>query len=181
MITLAEFKSFANIKATTVDTQLTEIVSSAISYFQEACNRIFSSTNYTEYYTGNGRAWLYLKNYPITAVSKIEYYNGYSWVEMDKTGLVMDNNKIFFPQQILFPYGVNLKITYTAGYTTVPESLKNACLERAKYLYDHSGIEGSKNNLGMSSVSEAGMVGTSTTFKEPDHSVVIDKFRRVLI
>lgn len=181
MITVEEFKSFANIKTTTIDTKLVPIVNAAISYLHIACNRIFASTDYTEYYTGNGRAWLYLKNYPITEVTKIEYYNGYAWVEMDIAGLAIEDNKIFFPQQILFPYGVNLKITYTAGYEVIPDILKNACLERAKWLYDHSGIEGSKDNLGVASISEGGMVGLATTFKEPDHTMVINKFRRVLI
>lgn len=181
MITLEEFKKYVSITADTLDDELTKIVNSAIASVESECNRKFLETEFTEIYTGNGRAWLYLRNYPIVSVQKIEVSEGSGWEEYERTSIVIDENKIFYEDKTVFPFDSKVRVTYTAGYESVPEDLKSVCLERAKILFDHSGLEGAKNNLGVQSQVEGGLVGITTSYKAPDHSSVIDKYRRVLI
>ncbi|MFW9872371.1 MAG: hypothetical protein ACFFG0_04655 [Candidatus Thorarchaeota archaeon] len=57
---------------TTYDTVLTNIINGTTAIIETACNRRFASTSYTnEKYDGDGTNLLFLKNYPVTVLTRL--------------------------------------------------------------------------------------------------------------
>lgn len=50
---------------------LSSILDATSSVIEKACNRVFQETAYDELYTGSGRPYLYLNNYPIVSIDRI--------------------------------------------------------------------------------------------------------------
>lgn len=82
LTTLANVKSFLNIPATNVqeDARLSYLITLAGAAITEFLGRNLESTTYTDYYSGNGMRELRLRQYPVTAVSRVNidssgYYN----------------------------------------------------------------------------------------------------------
>jgi hypothetical protein len=69
-------------------------------------------------------------------------------------------NQRFLIANARFPKGTrNVKVTYTAGYTTVPEDIKQACMEMVALRLDE------RKRIGVSSQSIA---GESVSYKDQD-------------
>lgn len=126
MITLAEIKSYLKITNTDSDTVLATYINSAISKIDSICNRTFVSGTYTEILNGNGTVTMYLKGYPVTAVTSIKYWDTVSedYVTIFDTGdtvansVLISNDKITLRQGYTFFSGGEFQIIYTSGYTT---------------------------------------------------------------
>lgn len=92
------------------------------------------SRQYTERVDGNGTGKLFPKRTPIISVSSI--YDDIEWAFtsdslVDSGDYVIHPNKQYIQMKYsyYFTLGVqNVKITYTAGYETIPNDIKLACI-----------------------------------------------------
>ena len=127
-----DYKGWTTGADTTRDAQVTTLIDSISARFETYCDRKFNSASYTEYYNGERGPYMYLDQYPITVITSI--YDDTSWVWGSGTLVSGTNYRIANNQGVVFKYGVsigeqNIKVAYTAGYTTIPYDLENACIE----------------------------------------------------
>lgn len=167
LVTLAKYKEYLKIADTSFDTQLTDIQSAVEKRVKEYLGRDIEATTYTdELYGGMGDECLVLRQFPITAVTAIKRYDGLDgsgteiWttlvqgtdyerkiIDAEAIAVVLDGNT--------FADGdYNYKITYTAGYSTIPSDIQQACKELLKITWDNSPL--SHNRLGFLSTSNNG-------------------------
>lgn len=121
------------------DVLLAKLITNASVMFNTECNRPlgFKQQMITEKRNGNGAARMVLYNWPITAVSSL-YINNLlipSSPDAVKTGFLFDQTGLYLIGQI-FPEGFqNVTITYTFGYSTVPEDVQQAVMELVAQKY----------------------------------------------
>jgi hypothetical protein len=74
--------------------------------------------------------------------------------------------ELMHPENLVWPPGINnFRIQYTAGYTTIPESVQMACAEWVEYLY----YETQRNpNILTTASAPSGGTATSTTYAALD-------------
>jgi hypothetical protein len=103
------------------------------------CGRRFLSTAYTnEYYSATQIDELVLRQSPVTSFTSLDIrdsgLNYDNWETIDSKLYFVDNNsgvvKLMF--QALGRWD-RYRITYTAGYATIPEDLAEACASLAAY------------------------------------------------
>ncbi len=139
------------------------------------CKRVFHAGLYTEYYDGDGlRGEVFVENPPIISVSglwddvsghgptdTVNYQQGTEItpdlyvIEQNEAGTIRlaNQSNILANPSNYFLFGINnIKVIYSGGYTTVPEDLKDACIEMVVGAYRKF-----KDKLiGLSSKSSAG-------------------------
>lgn len=134
MITLKQLKSFLYISPdeTSKDQLLAGFIKNAVSGMGSLCARNFEHSAYTEIYSGTGGTTLVLENYPVSAVSKLEAYNGESWEDVftppdtfTSCGLLLKEIGIIkLLRSYIFLKGEhNVRVTYSAGYKYADEWL----------------------------------------------------------
>ena len=137
LCTLDDVKQFYGIIGTDPDQDdlVENLITWVSKYFETYCNRTFGEANYTEYYDG-GVDKIAMTNYPITVVSGVWDDDTWSWASSTSvSGIyyrIADNEReIIFRDTSLGDYSANVKVNYTAGYTTttLPTDLKLACIE----------------------------------------------------
>lgn len=120
------------------------LVNSAQSFMETYCHRAFESGDYVEYYSGDGTKVLMLRKYPVSTLTSIYRVTGYtddveSTTEIDSDYYRLDAQAGIVWHDTKWLEGTrNYKVTYSAGYATIPYDLKTLCLEIAAKLY-HSG------------------------------------------
>lgn len=55
------------------DGQVETIVNAVEKFIENYCKRVFSSASYTEYHSGSGLPYLFLDNFPVTAVDRLSF------------------------------------------------------------------------------------------------------------
>lgn len=149
LTTLAMLKSYLSLDVTTHDTLLQNIITQVSYQIQVLCNRIFASASYTEYYSGKGNNFLLLRQYPVSAITSIyddtdRLYSADTLISSDDYALedAGDSGIVKFDGLILSRGLNNIKVVYTAGYTTIPSDLEMACVKRcaADYIESLGGI-----------------------------------------
>lgn len=71
LTTATKAKRFLRITGTDDDTLIGELIDSATALIESICDRHIITRSYEELYDGNGDCYLYLKEYPVTAVSRL--------------------------------------------------------------------------------------------------------------
>ena len=141
LITKAEYKAYAGINSTTHDVAIDILIPKISSLVKSICRRAFVdyvNDNRTEYHEG-GSSFLVPEEYPVIAVSSVEYSSDYgntysSLVEYTDYAVSKATNSIKSLSATGFPSALNgYRITYTAGYETLPEDLKLAILDLLTY------------------------------------------------
>lgn len=160
VITVANYKTFKGISASTYDAILATIIAGAQSRAERFCGRLFDTATFTEKYSGNGSEILLLKNFPITSITSITERDrgAYASTEYtfdadsgevrllgtsegrfpaDEYGEVGANQ---FGVSPCFPVGFrNLTVVYVGAYgsgaTAVPADLTLAMLQFVDYLF----------------------------------------------
>jgi hypothetical protein len=69
LTTVNQIKSFLGQTSTVDDVQLEALRQAAEAEIAAYCNRSFETTNYVDFYSGNGTRFLALRNRPVTAVN----------------------------------------------------------------------------------------------------------------
>jgi hypothetical protein len=157
LITLQEYKSFAGITSTTQDTTIKAIIPKVSDLVKSLCRRTFVdyvNDSKTEVFKG-GYA-LNLSEYPVLTVDSVEYSadfgaNYISLTEYTDWALDVEEECIVPTASLgVFPKGVNAyRVTYTAGYTTLPTDLKLAIFDLVSYyLKNDAAVHNSRSPSG---------------------------------
>lgn len=141
LVTLAEVKTYATISSTNSDSIINQLIPQISEYVKTYCNRTF--IDYVDdakiEIASGGNTYLILKESPTISISSVEFSNDYG---VTYTSLISGTDYILDLEkdrlQVLgrseFPSGPNAyKITYNAGYTTIPSDLKLAVLDLILY------------------------------------------------
>ena len=119
------------------DENLETVINGVSTFFESYCDRTFHSTTYTEYLDGSGVKYLIPNHYPITSVTSI--YDDSSWGWGGDYLVDSDDYRIMNDQNTILKDGTwatgdeNIKLEYVAGYSTIPDDLKLACLQQCVY------------------------------------------------
>jgi len=121
--------------------QATEMIE---AYCQLARDHHFASTTYTnEEYDGTGINQISLKMRPVITLSSFQYRNTTeninSWTEADSDLYFIDLNSGVI--DLLWGQTRDwnrYRVTYTAGFSTIPSDLAEACVTLAGYLVENS-------------------------------------------
>ena len=139
LITLEDFKVYAGIDAAVSkdDTLFELLINSVSARFDTETGRVLKSAAYTDLYLdGNGERDLDLPNYPITAVASVYEDDillvvGALYDYLFVAGGPLAVNGILRRVNAVWSLGSqNIKLTFTAGYVTVPSDLQMACLKQ---------------------------------------------------
>lgn len=181
LVTLAEVKTYANISSTNQDTIINQLISQVSAFVKTYCNRTFVDyvNDVKIEIKSGGHSFLYLQESPTIALQSIEFTRDYGVTYttlVDGTDYVLDleNDRLQCLSNVEFPKLINgYKITYTAGYETLPVDLKLAVLDIVLYYL--------KSDMSVKSNAAAGKNTTAveyiTTSKLPSHiSRVLDFF-----
>jgi hypothetical protein len=134
LCSLDDVKNFLGIKgAVSEDDELIESLCERITtIFTNYCGlSSFFSANYTEYHDGTDTKYLFPKNFPITYVTAVYVDQDWLFDEAYTTGLYkVVNDRYIVMRDDIIPVGdQNVKIEYTAGFSTIPYDLKQAAVE----------------------------------------------------
>lgn len=135
LCTLAQVKEYNDITATTNDTLLTNLITRVSKEIETYCDRIFESASYTEYHNGGGNDKFFTNQYPIITGSGIEVWDDIDWEWgsgdlIDSDDYMVTDNLYIQLKSLIFVAGINnVKISYTAGYSTIPTDLTQVCIE----------------------------------------------------
>lgn len=152
LITLAEAATHLGITGSGYDTLLQTLITAASYAILKYCDRdSFKSTAHNTVVNGNGEWWYALHNTPVTTLTNVI-------MDLNETTPSTYSGSVFdcetFTGEIRFkPTATNtspficgfqnLRVIYTAGYSTIPEDLKLACKELVKYLFHNTNVNSS--------------------------------------
>jgi len=142
LCTLDQVKDFIGMTGSNsqVDDLLEDLITMVSDTFSKLCGVTqFKAQDYTEYYNGNGLTELHVDQRPVNSVSLLA--EDYDWLwgtdsTYESTAYaIMDDNIVLKDET--FPEGRrNIKITYNAGYSTIPTDLNLACMLEVVKLYN---------------------------------------------
>jgi hypothetical protein len=141
LVTLAEYKSYIGITSATQDNAIKSIIPKASALVKSTCRRTFVdyvNDAKTDVFA-SGSARVYLKEFPVLAISSVEYSSDYgatytALVEFTDYVVNLEDGYIDFLNWEIIPQQLNAyRVVYTAGYETLPEDIKVACLDLITY------------------------------------------------
>ena len=160
LITLAEYKAYAGISSDTQDTAIKSIIPKASALAKSICRRTFvdyvNDAKTDVFASGADR--VYLKEFPVLAISGVEYSADYgvtytALTEFTDYVVDLENGLVHFPLWESVPQLLNAyKITYTAGFEAVPEDLKVAVMDLVKYYLKQDSAVKSQRDAGSNTV-----------------------------
>lgn len=133
LITLQDAKEHLTIVGADSDPVIEGLVNTATEAIEEFCGeRELVTREALEVHDGDGSNELQLRQYPVTDVSLVEFWDGTAWLPYDP-----DDYGLYIVEPVLdtigfrnlcFPRGrQNVRVTRTAGFTATPSKLKEAC------------------------------------------------------
>lgn len=137
--------------------------------------------DYTEYYNGDGDIRLYLNNTQINTVTEINIDTDWDFgsdttVGSDDYRISSDKTYILLKDTIFTIGQENVKVTYNAGFATIPTDLAEVCIEEVVRAYNE------KLNIGI--VTRTDTKGSITRVEKGfmKQSVeVMDIYRRLVL
>ena len=147
LCTLADVKESLGIDAgnSSQNNLIIRKINQATEMIEKYCGgRRFASTTYTdEEYDATNSDQLVLKNRPITAFTYLDSRDGTtnvsSWSAVDSELYFRDNNAGVLDLTFNASGRWNrYRVTYTAGYATIPADLAEACVTLASYLVENA-------------------------------------------
>ena len=191
--TATQVKAYLHISGGDDDTLFAALADHATAAVKNYCNRDFSGTTYTEYHDGGGFGKLVLDHRPIISVTSVYDDLDREWPESslvassdyvtrDKEGIVewLHSASMFPSASACFADGqLNVKITYTAGYASIPDPAVQATIMLAAVLY-HRGKQGAE---GIAEEDEAGKYSVTYTIGliTPEIAALLDPYREVAV
>jgi hypothetical protein len=160
LVTRTEFKSYAGITSPTQDAIIDTLIPKISALVKTLCRRTFVdyvNDSKIEYFDG-GYSEYSTEETPVLSVSSLEasldYGNTYiSLEEYTDYAVSKITGNIKAISSLGFPEAVNgYKVTYTAGYETLPEDLKLAIFDLITYYMKNDGAIHSNKAPGGNSV-----------------------------
>lgn len=141
LTTVADVKFVLGIAQTdtTKDDRLQSLINLISGRIEAWCGRQFTEQTYSEEaYDGDPECELILKQYPITEVAAVTV-DGVSLASeiSDETRFqVYEEEGYLWRAAGWYARRKGIKVTYTAGYATIPAALASACIEWVIILYE---------------------------------------------
>jgi len=145
LVALNDVKSYLGISGSNSDTDdvIGDLIDSVSVLFETYCNKKIMSREYEdEIYDGNAGNRLFTRQYPITSIDSI--YDDTEWnfgtdtlIPSGDYMIHPDMNNVYFKDNILDDGVGNIKITYTAGYESVPADIKHCCILEVIRRFNH--------------------------------------------
>jgi hypothetical protein len=187
LVTLAEYKTYAGISSTNQDAEIAQLIPAVSELVKTLCGRTFVdyvNDSKQEVFKG-GYSKLYLDEYPLLSVSSVEFSSDYGstyteLVEFTDYAIDKSDNSIIAigrdsrgrPLEFA-EYTNGYRVTYYAGYETLPTDLKIAILDLITYYLKHEGSVHSPKAPGTNTV----QIEYITNTKLPAHiSRVLDLY-----
>ena len=153
LVTLEEYKTYVGISSPNQDEVIESLIPKVSQLVKSYCRRTFldwADESKTEIFSGG--EYLLPTEFPIIAIGSVEYSEDYgktytSLTEYTDWVLDLENQWIKpINDYGTFIRGINAyKVTYTAGYETLPEDLKLAVMDLLTYyLKNDSAVHSSK-------------------------------------
>jgi hypothetical protein len=193
IITLARVKDFLAIPSSTSDDDnflQTYISQFSLEIESEIQNKVRSQTVTDEIGNGNGRSKYRPKFFPIVSLTEAQYLDDTTWTDIEDDVIInspelsqvsAQNSHNLELTESVWPEGTqNIKLTYVAGWLTIPSTLSLVCLEKTVELYRNSGKKGGgRFGLQSFSVNEGGG-SKNTQYKDltERHRVMLNPYRR---
>lgn len=146
LTTVADVKESLSIASsvTTYDNLIIRKINQATRQIEKYCDRRFLLTQYTESeYNGTQTDQLILRQRPIVTFTKLERrdtsLNQADWDTVDTNLYFVDNSAGMLNLMFKASGGWSrYRVTYTAGYATIPEDLAEACVSLACYYVNNA-------------------------------------------
>lgn len=146
LTTTAKVKAYLGITDSSEDTLIDDWILAAQAQIERYCNRVFDSASFTEYFDGNLKQSVVVRNPPVTTLTSVSYRkDNDEWTAYASTLHDFDANSgvVFFvtggEEAFLaglegrlprFPQGKKgVRVVYTGGYSSIPADLSQACIE----------------------------------------------------
>lgn len=140
LITISEYKSYAGITSTNSDTAIKTIIPKVSELTKSYCRRTFIDyVNDEKIEVFDGGLYLLLGEYPVISVNSVESSSDYG---KTYTSLTEFTDYVFNRfDQVILPIGISsfplmpngYKVSFNAGYETIPEDLKLAVMDLVTY------------------------------------------------
>lgn len=138
---------------TTKDAFLTNLINRAYKILERYCSRVMKQATYVEYYDGDGSADLLVNQWPIISVASIyddlnrvfdsgTLVPAADYVIYKERGLIRINALDLVSQGIFQRGTQNIKLTYDAGYATIPADLEDAGIQMVEHMFNRSATGG---------------------------------------
>lgn len=181
LVSLEEVKNFIGMSGAVADTDdlLEDLINRVSIIFESYMNRNILSREYTEYHDGKGSMVLFPKQPEITTVSGIWDDYDWEWTDDDLVDsdnyMVVDEVYVVFKNMSLNNYTQNVKIIYSAGYTSTPDDLVQACITEVARMYKN------KNQVDITSktLSDGTVVFSGKRFL-PLTYITLKKYKRLV-
>lgn len=138
LATLAQLKAYLNITGTTADAELQSVLAAADAMVAGQLARNITPGARTERRHGNGKDMMLLRDAPIISIDTLTI-DGQAIPNADSNngvGYVAQDFQLFLLGGHRFNCGrLNVVITYSAGFNTVPADLSHAVVETAAQAY----------------------------------------------
>ena len=183
LATLAQLKSQLGIinSETKYDAKLSLYLNAASDWVETYCDRKFGAANYIEILSGNRSNFLNIDQWPLISVSELRVSASRDWasesslIPSTSYGITGDKVGVTYYQGF-FPKGYdNIRISYRAGYESIPADLQLGVIWAAEWFYLH-------NNRGDSGRTTASKQGESVGVLSdvpPMCKSIIDAYRRL--
>jgi len=142
---LTKVKQHLGIEHNDDDALLQNLIDAVSAWIETWCGRKFKSQVITgEKHSGDGGEYLWLKNYPVTELTKVEVdgTDVTSDIEYDP-----DTGELYYSAGFTEGYR-NVSVDYTAGYANIPTDLEYACVLIVASIYNKKGLEGRTGEVG---------------------------------
>jgi hypothetical protein len=161
LTTYADVKEYMGLANDTDQALITRLISAASDFIKQWLNRGIESQPYTDTLNGTGKDRLMLGNYPITAVASVSVdgVNISPAANSQGSGYLFDQYSAYLTGYSFTRGYQNVVIAYTAGYTTVPPGIAQACLDLVALKYKE------RDRIGLQSKI---MAGDTVTYKTWD-------------
>jgi uncharacterized phiE125 gp8 family phage protein len=142
LVTLAQGKTYLKIPALdlTQDSMVEFFINASSDYIESETDRMLKSQSHTEYHDGKKSNILVLREFPVTAIASVKLDNtgkfsgSETLVDPENYTIGDEGNSLYYRGYLPSGYR-NIQVIYTAGLTTIPADLQNACLWAMTYYY----------------------------------------------
>lgn len=158
------------------DAILSTFITALSAYVPNVINREILADNYIEFYNGNDKANLMLRQRPVLQITSVSWqgqtYTAIGDPIAGTTGVWTDGRNARLVNDT-FPAGSTIQVAYSAGYTTVPADVKLAVAELVAEAYQR------RTHVGENSRSAAGAITISFDPKTM-HNAIADKLNNYM-
>lgn len=180
LTTLSNVKTYLRLTQTTDDNFIQSLITNASAFIQTFVSRIFASANYTETRDGLGclSRKIAFSNIPVTAVSSvmIDGVNVPASPDFFSAGYRFNSNFLVLNGYAFTEGFQNIVLSYTAGYSTTPADIAQACIQMVALRYREA------ERIGQNSKT---LNGENVTFTNeamsPDVAITLGHWQKVMI